>query len=201
MKLIFVSHNLNKAEEIRASIAPTITFKTLSEIGYTDEIPENGTTFHENAQQKAVTVYETLLIPSPVFAEDSGLEIEALDGQPGVHSARYAGMERNNEANIQKVLAEMEGHTNRNAQFQTVICIIEMGKKVFFEGIIRGTIAQKPRGTNGFGYDSIFIPQHSTRTFAEMSTEEKNAISHRRQAIEKMERYLSGLDREGENIG
>jgi len=188
LTLIFATQNINKVSEVREILPEEITIKTPIELGYTDEIPENGETFYENAKEKAEFLYKQFSYA--IFAEDSGLEIEPLNGRPGVYSARYAGETKNNQENINKVIKEMEQQSIRKANFKTVICLIINNEKYFFEGTIYGSIAYEQRGDNGFGYDSIFIPTNEQRTFAEMTAQEKNTFSHRAKAIKKMIQFL-----------
>jgi len=188
-QLVFATHNVNKISEVRELLPDWISIKTPSDLGFIEDIPENGVTFHENAQQKAYHLYEHLL--DSVFAEDSGLEIDVLDGRPGIYSARYAGIEKNDDDNIKKVLEEMSGYTLRTARFKTVICLILNGEQYFFEGVVPGCIAIEKRGNKGFGYDPIFVPEGETRTFSEMNLSEKNSFSHRANALHKMIQFLS----------
>jgi len=166
------------------------TVVSLSDIGCYDEIPEEQPTLEGNALQKARYVYERY--HQNCFSDDTGLEIEALDGRPGVYSARYAGVGCSFEDNINKVLSEMQPHTNRKARFRTVIALILDGKEYLFEGQVDGHISRERQGTNGFGYDPIFQPIESTVSFAEMDLEEKNKISHRGRAVEELVGFLKG---------
>lgn len=191
MELVFASSNLNKIKEIRALLPDGIKLLGLLDIGITEEIPEPGDTIKENSLLKAQFVHKYLGENAQmVFADDSGLEVNALGGVPGVHSARYAGVPRNDEANNKKLLMEMLNKTDRKARFVTVITLIGNKDIVYFEGQIKGTIAHEPRGTNGFGYDPLFIPQGYRSTFAELSPEVKNNISHRGLAVQELMRYL-----------
>lgn len=187
-KIIFATNNKHKLEEVKAILKNDFEIISLSEIGYNEEIPETADTLEGNAALKAKFVYEKYQIDC--FADDTGLEIEALNGRPGVYSARYAGEPSNSKSNLIKVLKEMEGQTNRNARFRTVICFIENGEYHYFEGIIKGKIAENPQGTHGFGYDPVFIPNGYNTSFAEMSLDIKNSISHRASAIRKFTNYL-----------
>jgi XTP/dITP diphosphohydrolase len=187
-QLVFATHNKNKSFEINKMLEGQYEVLTLSDIGCTEDIPETGLTLEENALIKARYVYSNY--KKNCFADDSGLEIDALDNEPGVFSARYAGDEKNDEANMQKVLSELAGKPSRDAQFRTVIALILDGKEFLFEGAIRGTIATEKKGTKGFGYDPVFIPEQQTRTFAEMEPEEKNTISHRALAVKKLTDFL-----------
>ena len=187
-KIIFATNNLHKLEEVRTILSGKAEIVSLAEIGCTDDIPETAETLRENAALKAKYVYENYR--ADCFADDTGLEIDALGGKPGVFSARYAGEPSNPVNNVKKVLAEMEGLVNRAAQFRTVITLLEKGEYHHFEGIVKGKISHEPHGNGGFGYDPIFIPEGYTQTFAELSPGVKNAISHRAVAIRKFVEYL-----------
>ncbi len=189
MRLIFSSQNQHKISEVRSKLPSFISLSDLSEFNLTSEIPETGKTLEENALIKAKFVYENFKLNG--FADDSGLEVEILGNAPGVYSARYAGEPKNDEKNMDKLLLALENHSNRNAQFRTVICLILLGKEYFFEGIIKGKIIHVRKGKDGFGYDPIFIPDGYEKTFAEMTIEEKNKISHRALAVEKMIEFLN----------
>ncbi len=191
MELIFASHNAHKAEEIRQLLPLTLKLYTLSDINYKDEIPETGSTLEENARIKAQTIFNK--VKHPVFADDTGLEVEALGGAPGVYSARFAGEEGNAVANMKKLLKEMEGIENRKAQFRCCIVLIINNTEYVFNGIVRGTIALSPKGNNGFGYDPVFIPEGDIHTFAELPLCVKNTISHRTLAIKQMVNFLSQI--------
>jgi XTP/dITP diphosphohydrolase len=184
VKLIFATHNSNKAFEIQKLLPEHFQILTLNDIDFQEEIPENEPTIEANSAFKAQFIFNKFNLNC--FADDTGLEIEALNGKPGVYSARYAGEERNSDANINLVLEELKGVENRNARFKTVITLIIHGEQYQFEGIVDGTIIKEKRGSNGFGYDPIFIPENETRTFAEMNLSEKNKYSHRARALEKM---------------
>ena len=188
MDLVFASNNQHKVEEVQVLIGTKINLKSLNEIGCHDEIPETGDTFIENAGQKSRFVYERYHLNC--FADDSGLEIDALNGEPGVHSAHYSGS-RDFQENMSLVLARLEGKTDRKARFKTVISLILEGKEHLFEGVIEGKISLKQSGKRGFGYDPIFIPEGYDISFAEMSAEEKNKISHRARAMEKLIQFLN----------
>lgn len=193
MLLVFASANKNKITEINALIPKTHSIIGLREIGIVDEIPEPGITIKENSFLKANYVIEFLKRRDDnyaVFADDSGLEVEALNNAPGVYSARYAGIPKNDEANNKKLLSELSRVNNRNARFVSVITLIIESKTYYFEGEIKGTIAHEPSGANGFGYDPLFIPNGFTNTFAELSSEIKNTISHRAVAINKLNLFL-----------
>ncbi len=190
MELIFASHNENKVREIRAVLPDSIQLLSLNDIGFLEEIAETGTTLEENAQIKAETIYNQT--GKNVFADDSGLFVEALDGAPGVYSARYAGT-GNSKDNISKLLGELKNHENRKASFQTVFCVIINGKIDFLKGEVHGKIIETERGTEGFGYDPVFIPDGFHETFAEMSSEAKNQISHRTKAVQKLFTFIENL--------
>jgi XTP/dITP diphosphohydrolase len=191
MDLVFASHNKNKLMEVKSLIPSSINLSGLSDIGCEEEIPETGATIKENAVIKARYVFENFKINC--FSDDSGLEVEALNGAPGVYSARYAGEQKNTADNNAKLLYELKNKTNRKARFVTIIALIIEGKEYFFEGEIKGTIAFEPRGSNGFGYDPLFIPTGHRSTFAEMDASVKNSISHRAVAVQKLVRFLSSL--------
>ena len=176
-QLVFATNNAHKLEEVAAKINGKIKLLSLTDIGCVEDIDETGTTFRENASLKSKFIYDKYHVNC--FGDDSGLEIEALNGEPGVYSARYAGEHGNHAANIDKVLTSMKGFTNRKANFRTVISLIWNGDEHFFEGVINGTIRNDRSGTAGFGYDPIFQPDGYDKTFAEMSLAEKNKISHR----------------------
>jgi XTP/dITP diphosphohydrolase len=190
MELILASHNKHKVEEIAAVLPSGYSLKTLNEIGITEEIPEPGATIKENSYLKAKYVSDFLKGKSAVFADDSGLEVAALNGAPGVYSARYAGIPKNDQANNKKLLQEMNRVTDRKARFVTVITLILNNEIHYFEGEVKGTIAYEPRGNNGFGYDPLFIPQAYRSTFAELGAEVKNSISHRANALKKLLDFL-----------
>ncbi len=188
MKLIFATHNKNKLTEVNALIPNYIELLSLNDLGYFDEIPETETTIEGNALLKANTIFTKA--NTNCFADDSGLLINCLNGEPGVFSARYAGEPKNDEANLQKVLTNLVGKVDRRAQFKTTIALIINNKSFLFEGIINGTITEQKYGTSGFGYDPIFMPDGYTKTFAQMSLEEKSIISHRAIAVNKMIEFL-----------
>ena len=180
MKLVFATHNTNKLKEVKQLLPSSIELLSLTDIGCHEDIAETGTTLHENAYIKARYVRDHYGLNC--FADDSGLEIDALDGAPGVISARYAGPQKDNEANILKVWNELKDKTNKAGQFRTVIALCIDGEEKDFEGIVRGKLIQEKRGEKGFGYDPIFIPEGYTQTFAELGNEVKNKISHRARA-------------------
>ncbi|NGM63035.1 non-canonical purine NTP diphosphatase [Sphingobacterium sp. SGG-5] len=186
-ELIFATNNAHKLEEVQAIIGDKFAIKSLADIGCEDDIPETGETFQENARQK--TDYLFAKYKLDCFGDDSGLEIDALNGEPGVYSARYSGS-RDMEKNIDLVLERLEGKTHRAARFKTVISLFLNGKQHYFEGAIEGRIIAERRGGKGFGYDPIFIPEGYQQTFAEMSAEEKNTISHRAIAVQKLADFL-----------
>ena len=189
MKLIFASHNEHKTTEIRQLLPPDIQLLSLNDLNYHDEIEESAATLEGNALLKATHVFT--LFKLPCFADDSGLEVEALDNRPGVYSARYAGEPKNDDRNIAKLLDDLKGSTNRSARFRTVITLILPTTSLSFEGIIEGEFTHEKKGSNGFGYDPVFQPIESSITFAQMSMEQKNTISHRALALEKMISFLS----------
>ncbi len=188
MKLIFATHNINKLVEIQSLIPKNIELLSLTDIGCHDEIPETADTIEGNARQKALYVKENFGYDG--FADDTGLEVEALNGKPGVFSARYAGEDKKDADNIKKLLKNLSGKTNRQARFKTVICLVWKEKEYFFEGICRGKIIEEKRGEEGFGYDPIFVPEGQEKTFAEMQLSEKNSFSHRGKAVEKLIAFL-----------
>lgn len=188
MKILFATSNQNKANEIRSMLPSNIELLTLADIEITEDIPETSDTIEGNAKQKAD--YITSNYQLNCFADDTGLEIETLNGEPGVRSARYAGEERSDDANMQLVLEKLSVQNNRSARFKTVIALNLNGNQHLFEGIVEGKIRFNKSGTHGFGYDPIFEPENCGRTFAEMTTEEKNQFSHRARAIKKMIDFL-----------
>jgi XTP/dITP diphosphohydrolase len=188
MKLIFATNNNHKLTEI-SQLIRGITLVSLKEIGFDDDIPEDFDTLEENALFKARYIFNKTGMN--VFADDTGLEAEALGGKPGVHSARFAGDGRDFSANIDKLLELLNGKMNRNARFRTIIALILDGKEYIFEGIAEGVITKERRGTEGFGYDPVFLPAGKKKTFAEIPLEEKNLISHRARAFEKLRIFLS----------
>jgi len=189
MPLIFASNNHHKIDEVKAILAPTgIEINGLIEIGFSKDIEETGSTFHENAAIKAKAIFEETGLDC--FADDSGLEVEALKGAPGVYSARYAGQHGNHKANNLKLLEALQSQTNRKACFKTVIALIVKGELHYFEGRVDGHITESILGQKGFGYDPVFIPNGYNKTFAEMPQETKNSISHRKRALEAMLSYL-----------
>lgn len=188
MKLCFATNNAHKITEVQQLLGDTFDIVSLQDIGCTEELPETQNTLEGNSAQKARFVFEHYQVDC--YADDTGLEIQALQGEPGVYSARYAGPQRDSQANMQKVLDRLEGRINRQAQFRTVITLILSGKEYTFEGIASGTIAEAPSGHQGFGYDPIFIPEGYQQSFAEMPLEEKNQISHRGKAVQQLVDFL-----------
>jgi XTP/dITP diphosphohydrolase len=198
MELVFASNNKHKLEEVKLAVGTAFKIVSLSDIQWYDEIPEEQPTLEGNARQKASYIYEKY--GKNCFSDDTGLEIEALDGRPGVYSARYAGEECSFEDNMNKVLAEMQNMDNRKACFRTVISLIINGKEYLFEGKVDGVILREKHGKHGFGYDPVFQPVGHTVSFAEMDLETKNAISHRGKAVEKLAEFLKkSIINSGEN--
>ena len=188
-ELIFATNNQHKLKEIKEILKSRFEVIGLNEAGFYDDIVEDGSTLEENASIKSKTIHK--LFNADVFADDTGLEVEALDNAPGVYSARFAGPENNSDANIDKLLKLLDGKENRKARFRTVISLIINNKEHQFEGIVDGRIDTKRNGKSGFGYDPIFIPDGFKISFAEMSAEEKNSISHRGRAMEKLIKFLN----------
>lgn len=188
MKLLFASSNEHKIAEIKAILPHGLQLISLKEIQFHDEIPETADTIAENAVQKATFLADKMHIPC--FADDTGLVIPSLNGEPGVYSARYAGSQRNAHDNMDLVLEKLNGQSDRKAYFTTVIALYINHKVHLFEGRIDGTIITEKRGDNGFGYDPIFVPEGSDKTFAEMTADEKNEVSHRGRSLAKMTEYL-----------
>lgn len=186
--LYLATQNKHKVEELSALLQDNFVIRDLSTLSLSEEIPETGNTLEENSLQKARYIVEKFQVTC--LADDSGLEVEALDGAPGVFSARYAGEPKNDQANLHLLLTNLSGITNRRARFVTVLTYYANGSYTSFEGEIQGSIVEVPRGTQGFGYDPIFQPENETRTFAEMSLAEKNLIAHRARALEKFKNYL-----------
>ena len=189
MQLIFATHNKNKLKEVRSLIPDSIKLLSLDDINLLEEIEETADTIEGNALLKAQTIYKQTGINC--FADDSGLLVDALNGAPGVYSARYAGEHKNDSDNLEKLLKELSGKENRNAHFKTVMALIIDGKEYLFEGTINGTITTQKSGANGFGYDPIFLPNGYTETFAEMSSDIKNVISHRAKAMKKLVEFVN----------
>jgi XTP/dITP diphosphohydrolase len=190
MEIIFASNNLNKIREINNVLGNSFTLLSLHDLNMNEDIPENEMTLEGNALFKARHIFKAAR--KNVFADDTGLEVEALNGRPGVHSARFAGENKDSDANIEKLLSLLENVTNRNARFRTVIALILDGREYLFEGTVTGKIIKKRRGKQGFGYDPVFVPDGKSVTFAEMGLEEKNMISHRARAFERLKHFLLG---------
>ena len=203
MKIVFATNNQHKLEEIRQILGEKFEVLSLNDIGCHDDIPETGKTLEENARMKAEYVWEHHLsnAETPIFADDTGLEVDALGGEPGVHSARYAALDgdgsesHDSEANMQKLLRKLGNNNNRKARFRTVIALLESdgnGNKVakLFEGIVEGRIAHEKSGEEGFGYDPIFVPDGYDQSFAELGADIKNTISHRARAVAKLAEYF-----------
>ena len=192
MKLVFATNNKHKLEELQAILGDQFTLLSLTDIECFDEIPEEQPTLEGNASQKAYYIYDKFGMNC--FADDTGLEIKALNGEPGVYSARYAGEDKNSEANMKKVLEKLTKINEREARFRTVISLVIDGEEKQFEGIVNGEILTEKRGDSGFGYDPIFKPEGFDQSFAEMGLEDKNKISHRGRAVQKLVDYLKKLD-------
>jgi len=189
LRLLFASQNRHKIEEIKPLLPSSIELQSLTEVNYFDEIPETSPTLAGNALQKAQFIFNKFQMPC--FADDTGLEIDALDGRPGVYSARYAGENKSADDNIQKILGELQGIENRSAAFKTVIALVGLtDKPLLFEGIVKGSITNDKQGANGFGYDPVFMPEGYSITFAQMSLDEKNKLSHRSKAVKKFAEWL-----------
>jgi XTP/dITP diphosphohydrolase len=191
MKLIFATNNQHKAEEIRYTLRNKFEILTLKEAGIDIDIPEPHDSLEKNASEKSETIYHLTKIDC--FSEDTGLEVYALNGEPGVKSARYAGDNKSFNANIEKLLSNLGGNPNRKARFRTIISLIINGKETQFEGICEGKIINEKKGSLGFGYDPIFVPAGATKTFAQMGFEEKDKFSHRTKAAEKLVAFLTNL--------
>ena len=191
MQLIFATHNKNKLKEVKDLMPSTIKLLSLDDINFQNEIEETSTTIEGNALLKAQTIYKQTGINC--FADDSGLLVDALNGAPGVYSARYAGAHKNNEDNLQKLFFDLRNIETRDAHFKTVMALIIDGKEYLFEGIINGKIISEKIGTHGFGYDPIFVPNGYTETFAQLSSEIKNTISHRARALKKMLAFIKTI--------
>ena len=189
MKLVFATNNKHKLEEVRAILGNRIEVLSLNDIDCHDDIPETADTLEGNALIKARYIHDKFGVDC--FADDTGLEVEVLGGEPGVYSARYAGEECNSEDNMYKLLQKLTGKNNRNAQFRTVIALIIKGEEKLFNGIVKGTISNEKMGEAGFGYDPIFIPEGFSESFAQMTSDMKNSISHRYRATEELSNYLN----------
>ena len=188
MKLVFATNNRHKLQEVRDIVGDRVEVLSLADIDCHDDIPETADTLQGNALIKARHIYEKYGLDC--FADDTGLEVEAIDGAPGVYSARYAGEECDSEANMRKLLENLTGKTNRNAQFRTVIALIINGEEMLFNGIVKGTIATEKKGDSGFGYDPVFVPEGYSESFAQMSGEMKNSMSHRFRATRQLADFL-----------
>ncbi|HWI94306.1 MAG TPA: RdgB/HAM1 family non-canonical purine NTP pyrophosphatase [Flavisolibacter sp.] len=191
MKIIFATNNQHKVDEIRSALPENFCIITLKEAGIDIDIPEPHETLQENAAEKARTIFN--LTKTNCFSEDTGLEVFSLNNEPGVHSARYAGEQKSFDKNIDKLLSRLKGSGDRRARFRTLICLILDEQEYFFEGICDGKIIKERQGNQGFGYDPVFIPTGSAKTFAEMSIQEKNKFSHRKKAIDKLVTFLNDL--------
>lgn len=190
MRICFATNNQHKLDEVRQILGDRFELISLKEAGFEGEIPETHETLEENSLEKAQYVYER--IQTPVFSDDSGLEVEALGGKPGVHSAHYAGT-RDAGINMEKVLTELGSNINRKAQFRAVVTYIDQNGHCQFEGIVEGSLTNSVQGKDGFGYDPIFIPTGHEKTFAELSAEIKNGISHRKRSVEKLAKHLKSM--------
>lgn len=188
-KLVFATHNAHKVDEVRAILPASVELVGLAALGCHDEIPETGDTLRDNALQKVQYIHDRFGVDC--FADDTGLEVEALDGAPGVYSARYAGEPADFAKNRAKLLSALAGISNRRAQFRTVVSLILNDKTYFFEGIVTGRIIAEERGVGGFGYDSVFVPDGYDKTFAELPAAVKNSISHRARAMEQLNNFLA----------
>jgi len=191
IELVFATNNLHKLDELSKLAGDNFHLLSLKDVNCTDDIPETADTLEGNAALKARFIWEKF--EKNCFADDTGLEVEALNGQPGVYSARYAGDDQNSEANLSKLLQDMVCVTNRKARFRTVICLILKGKESYFEGIVNGVLLAERHGEEGFGYDPIFVPEGYEQTFAEMDMGLKNSMSHRGRATEKLLQFLKSM--------
>jgi XTP/dITP diphosphohydrolase len=188
MKICFATNNPKKIEEVKAALGEEFTLLSLKDIGCEEELPETGDTLEHNALEKAKYVYDNYGVSC--FADDTGLEVEALDNAPGVYSGRFAGEPRSDARNVELLLQKLDGQKNRRARFRTVVALILEGEEHKFEGVAKGVITEKRSGDKGFGYDPVFRPEGFEETFAEMSMEDKNQISHRGKAVEKLADFL-----------
>ncbi|MBO7281456.1 MAG: non-canonical purine NTP diphosphatase [Bacteroidaceae bacterium] len=191
MKLVFATNNKHKLQEVRDIIGSGVEILSLADINCNEDIPETADTLDGNALIKARYIYEKYNVNC--FADDTGLEVDVLDGAPGVYSARYAGDGHDSEANMRKLLENLTGKNNRNAQFRTVIALIIDGEEKLFNGIVKGTITEEKRGDSGFGYDPIFVPEGYSESFAQMDSRTKNSISHRYRATKQLSEYLKKI--------
>lgn len=189
MQIVFATNNIFKLREIQNILGDSFKLLSLSDLNIEEDIPENEPTLEANALHKARFIYKSTGMN--VFADDTGLEVEALDGRPGVHSARFAGETKDSGANIDKLLGILGNNPNRKARFRTIIALILNCREYIFEGTVHGTIIKERRGNEGFGYDPVFLPDGSDKTFAEMNLEEKNKISHRAMAFNKLKAFLN----------
>jgi len=192
IELLFASANPHKISELRKILPGHIRLLSLIDLQHLKELEETQSTFEGNARQKSTFIHKKY--GKNCFADDSGLEVEVLNGAPGVYSARFAGEEKNDANNVNKLLQVLEGEANRKANFRTVICLMRNGEAFFFDGVVYGQIAMENRGKSGFGYDPIFIPDGFDKTFAEMASEEKNSISHRALAVGKLVDFLTKIN-------
>lgn len=193
MKLVIATQNKHKIEEIKPGLNPEIELIGLSDLHFLGDVPENSDTLEGNALEKAKFIYDKYHFNT--MSDDTGLEVESLNGEPGIYSARYAGESKNSDNNIEKLLNKLKGKSNRNARFRTVIALIIKNKEYLFEGIVEGIIIENRKGNMGFGYDPVFQPEGYNKTFAEMTLEEKNEISHRARALKKLTVFLNELVR------
>ena len=194
MKLIFATNNQHKIQEIQPLVGNEFELVTLKEVGLDADIPEPFDTLEENASHKSKTIYKATGLNC--FSEDTGLEVPALNGEPGVKSARYGGEEKSFEKNIDKLLKKLSSTTEKNARFRTVVSLIINGEEIQFEGICNGRITNFRKGKEGFGYDPVFIPAGAEKTFGEMNMEEKNKFSHRKKAVNKLVNYLRNINKD-----
>lgn len=192
MELVFATHNLNKVIEVQDMLSSHMQLVGLDQLGFNQDIDEDGLDLASNAQIKAMHIYG--VFGKNCFADDTGLEVDALNGLPGVYSARFAGEQKSDKDNIELLLSKMKNKSNRKAQFRTVICLVLDGEQHLFDGVIEGEITTEPKGSGGFGYDSIFIPKGFDNTFAEMDAYTKNSISHRYLAFKKIVKHLNALN-------
>ncbi len=192
MELVFATNNKHKLEEIRALLEPRFQIRSLADLNFHEDIAETGTSLKENADIKSKTIWQKFRLSC--FSDDTGLEIDALQGRPGVYSARYAGEHCSFEDNVNKVLNELHKVQDRKARFRTVISLVLDGEVHHFEGIVEGSISSNEQGTEGFGYDPIFLPDGYDQSFAEMPADEKNRISHRGRAVQKLVDFLRSMD-------
>jgi XTP/dITP diphosphohydrolase len=198
MELCFATNNRHKLEEVTKALNDSIRILSLEELSVFDELPETQNTLEGNALQKAQFVFDKLKIPC--FADDSGLEVEALNGDPGVYSAHYAGPQRDSDNNIDLLLKNLNNIQNRKAKFRTVIALIGLGETTLFEGSVDGKISHNRKGNGGFGYDPVFIPDGFSKSFAEMSLDEKNTLSHRAIAVRKLAQHIKRMSSNSEGI-